>query len=107
MSTSIGFVTAKNEDEAESIAKALLDSRLAACCNIIPKIKSIYRWKGNVESSEEALLIIKTQKGFEEQAINKIKAVHSYEVPAIEFIEVKNENPDSVNWIQEETRQTE
>jgi len=101
--TVLGFVTAKDEKEAEKIATALVENGLAACCNIVPRVKSIYRWKNNVERAAEAMIMIKTKKGLVEKAVKKIKSLHSYEVPAIEFVDIAGGNPDSFAWIKDET----
>jgi periplasmic divalent cation tolerance protein len=98
-----GFATAEDEKEAESIAKALLGKKLAACCNIIPNVKSDFWWKGKLEKAEEVLLIIKTRKGLADEVIEEIKSVHSYEVPAIEFLDISKGNPDFLKWIEDET----
>jgi periplasmic divalent cation tolerance protein len=107
MSTSIGFLTTKDEKEAEKIANSLVENGLAACCNIVPSVKSIYRWKNNVEEANESMVIIKTKQELVEKAVRKIKSEHSYEIPAVEFINVENGNPDSLDWIQEATRKQE
>lgn len=100
----LGIVAAKDEKEAGRIAGRLLEKRLAACCNIIPAIKSSYWWKGRIESSSEAMLIIKTKKQLADDVIAEVKAAHSYEVPAIDFINVIKANKDCVRWMKEVTK---
>ncbi len=95
----------KDAKEAESIAKMLLDKKLVACCNIIPDVKSMFLWKGKIENANESLLIIKTKKGLVGKVTKKIKSTHSYEVPAIEFIEISEGSSDFLRWIDEETKQ--
>jgi periplasmic divalent cation tolerance protein len=57
--TSIGYVTARDRGEAEKIAKCLLKKRLIACANIIPEVRSLYRWKGRLNDGKETLIMIK------------------------------------------------
>lgn len=97
------FVACKNSKEARKIAKALLHKRLAACANIIPKVESHYRWKGKIENAGEALLILKTRKKLRAKVEKEIKKLHSYELPAIEFIEAKA-GKEIEKWIGTETK---
>lgn len=98
------YVTAKNEEEATKIATHLLTKRLIACANMF-KIKSLYWWKGNIESDDEVALIMKTRMGNKENIISEVKAVHSYEVPCIEFLPIEDGNPDYLEWIKKETKE--
>ncbi len=118
MKTVAGFITCANTKEAQKIAQALLRKRLAegnfpkaflqkqkrliACANILPKIESHYWWKGRMQKSSEALLIIKTRKSLMKKIIKEIKALHSYELPVIEFFETKV-NREAKCWIERET----
>ena len=61
------FITAPNEDEAALIARSLVESRLAACANIIRNIRSIYTWQGNIQDDSEVLMMVKTRKGLSSQ----------------------------------------
>ena len=96
------YVTAKDEEEARKIANHLLKKRLIACANMF-KIKSLYWWKGNIESDDEVALIMKTQRSNKESIISEVKAIHSYEVPCIEFLPIEDGNPDYLEWIKNET----
>jgi len=99
-----GLVTTKDAKEAESIANVLLDKRLVACCNIIPNIKSMFRWKGKIENASESLLIIKTKEKLMDMVIEEIKSAHSYDVPAIEFMKISKGSNDFLEWINKETK---
>ena len=93
------------EEEAQTIAKMLLNNRLVACANIIPKMKSLYWWKNKIQEDEEVFMMLKTKPELELEVINKIKENHSYEIPAIFAIsstEIINE--EYLNWLIEETR---
>jgi len=74
------LVTAGNTEEAELIATTVVTERLAACCNMIPAIKSIYQWKGEICRDEEILLIMKTPRTKFETLRKRVVALHSYEV---------------------------
>ena len=73
--------TAGSEQEAHKIAHILVKRRLAACVNILPQIQSIYRWKGEIESAQEWLLLIKTRADKFPAVRDAIGELHSYEVP--------------------------
>lgn len=77
------FVTAKNSEEAEKIAKALVENGAAACVNIVPDVLSIYSWKGSVEREQETLMIIKSRVDSLERTMELVESMHSYEVPEI------------------------
>jgi periplasmic divalent cation tolerance protein len=77
----IVVTTAASRDEAESIAGRLVEERLAACVNLLPGLTSIYRWKGEVETAGELLLIIKTTAANLEPLESALRRLHSYEIP--------------------------
>ena len=97
----LGFITCKDRSEAKKIIQRLLLKRMVACGNIIPSIESHYWWKGKMESSKETMLLVKTTKEKVERIIVEAKRIHSYDLPAIEFIRVaKNENKLD-KWVKE------
>jgi periplasmic divalent cation tolerance protein len=94
------LVTCANSAEANRIARAVVEARLAACVNILPgNVMSVYRWKGKVESVKERLLLIKTSRKRLEKLRLMVKQLHSYDVP--EFIAVKIEagSSDYLAWL--------
>lgn len=95
----IVFVTTADSGEAKSIAYELLNSKLAACVNIIPMVKSIYWWQSKIEESEESLLIIKSEDNLLEKVVIKIKSIHSYDVPEIIAVKVIGGSKDYLEWI--------
>ena len=91
-------------EEARQIAQALVERRLAACVNILPQVESIYRWKGEVETAPEWLLVIKTLAGVFDQLRETIAKLHSYEVPECIEIEITEGSAAFLNWIEESVR---
>jgi periplasmic divalent cation tolerance protein len=89
---------------ADEIADAILKDRLAACVNILSGVKSKYWWDDKISTDSESLLIIKTRDDLLDDLISRIKQVHSYDVPEIIALEIKEGNTDYLNWIAEETR---
>jgi len=71
------------EAEAEKLARALVESRLAACVNLVRGARSIYRWKGEIESAEEVLLVIKTSRECFADLREAVEKLHPYEVPEL------------------------
>jgi periplasmic divalent cation tolerance protein len=100
----IVLTTAGSPQEAEKIARALVDRRLAACVNVVPQIQSIYRWKGKMEQETEWLLIIKTRLKAFDSVRDTIKELHSYELPECIMLEISDGSAPYLNWIEENTR---
>ena len=95
------LTTAGSEAEARKIAQSLVERRLAACVNIVPRIQSVYRWQGKVEQAEEFLLLIKTSKPREGQVRVAITELHSYELPECIAISVASGSAEYLKWIEE------
>ena len=100
----IVLTTAGSPQEAEKIARALVERRLAACVSIVPQIQSVYRWKDKIEQETEWLLIIKTKGNVFESVADAIKELHSYELPECVMLEVDSGSERYLNWIRENTR---
>jgi periplasmic divalent cation tolerance protein len=79
----VALSTAGSEEEGARIARALIDQRLAACVNLVPQLRSIYRWKGSVCDENEWLLVIKTQRRLLTRLSRALQELHSYEVPEL------------------------
>lgn len=92
-----------DEASAENLAKILVDSRLAACVNCLPRVRSIYRWKGAVEQASETTLLIKTIAGRYSELEAAILQHHPYEVPEIIAIPPSTGWTPYLSWIVEET----
>jgi periplasmic divalent cation tolerance protein len=99
----VAYVTAPGEEEAEKIARDLVENRLAACVNIVKNMRSIYRWQGKVEDEAEVLLIIKTRRALFGRLVEKVKQLHDYSVPEIIALPVVEGSRDYLKWLGEET----
>ncbi|TFG23153.1 MAG: divalent-cation tolerance protein CutA [Promethearchaeota archaeon] len=97
------LVTVPNIEEAQRIAKILVEEKLAACVNIVRNIISWYHWKGKVENDEEQLLIIKTSEVKADLIIKKINEIHSYEVPECIGLPIEKGSGPYLDWIKENT----
>jgi periplasmic divalent cation tolerance protein len=95
----IVFSTANSEQEARKIAHALVDRKLAACVNIVPQIESVYRWRGQVESAKEWLLLIKTTGEKFPAVQDAIRELHSYELPECIAVRINDGSAEYLQWI--------
>jgi periplasmic divalent cation tolerance protein len=93
------LTTCSSLEEARHIAQALVERRLAACANIVPNVESIYRWKGEVESSSEALLVIKTTADAFERLRAAVNELHTYDVPECIALEISDGSEHYLDWI--------
>jgi periplasmic divalent cation tolerance protein len=95
------FTTVAEAAEAEKISRALVERRLAACVNILPHIRSIYRWQGKVEEAAEILLLIKTTAAQFPAVRDAIRELHSYAVPECISLPIDAGSPDYLKWLAE------
>ncbi len=93
------YCTTANVEEAKTIARTVVEKQLAACCNIIPSVSSVYCWKGEVKESSEVLLLIKTTQKMYEQLEKEIKMIHSYSVPEIIANQIDTGSAAYFDWI--------
>ena len=98
------LVTCGSEEEALSIARTLVEERLAACVNLVSPVRSIYRWEGKIWDEKEWLLIIKTQKQRFEELERKVKSLHSYSVPEIIGLPIIEGSSSYLYWLKETTQ---
>ena len=89
--------------EAEAAGAALVEAGLAACVNILPGVRSVYRWQGAVERATETVMIVKTRAVRAEAVAIAIKARHPYDTPAIVVVPVAGGEPGYLAWIASET----
>jgi periplasmic divalent cation tolerance protein len=97
-------VTIDEIDKAASMARTILEQRLAACVNIVPQIRSIYTWKGEIHDEHEVLMLIKTRNELFDDLKEAVKNLHPYEVPEIIALNIEKGLPDYLNWIHETTK---
>ncbi len=100
---SIVLITAGTEEEAARIGLTLVEERLAACANLVPRIRSIYRWKGKICDEQEFLIIVKTRTSLFQELEKRVRGLHSYEVPEIICFPVADGLPQYLEWVQGET----
>lgn len=91
--------TASSAREAKKIARNLVDARLAACVNVVPGMRSFYRWKGKIEDTAEWLLVIKSSRGRFEALRTALEKLHSYEVPEVIALSVIDGAKNYLNWM--------
>ncbi len=96
----IVLTTSGNKEEAEKIAKTLVERQLAACVNIVGPITSIYRWKGKIETSDEFMLLIKTTEDAFEPLKSAIRELHSYELPEVIELGISRGEGKYLGWIE-------
>nr|VFJ73385.1 MAG: divalent cation tolerance protein [Candidatus Kentron sp. FW] len=105
----IVFCTCPTPDVARTIARALVEARLAACVNIVPGIQSVYRWQGKIEEDNELLMVIKTHQRRIIELQQAIRDRHPYETPEIISLPIDTGIPEYLAWLDgaTDTEQTE
>lgn len=99
MAARLILTTAGSQREARKIARALIDRKLAACVNVIPRIESTYRWKGKVETAREWLLVVKTTKARAKAVETAIRELHSYDVPECIVVPIAGGSKAYLEWL--------
>ena len=105
MDTRLAITNCTDEETANRIALAVVEAQLAACVNILPRVQSIYRWQGAVESAVEVPLLIKTTAAAYPALEAAIRERHPYDVPEIIALPITAGLPAYLNWLAAETRQ--
>ena len=93
------LTTAGSAQEARKLARALVERRLAACVNVVPRIESVYRWQGKVESAREWLLVVKTTRARVKAVQAAIRELHSYDLPECIAIAIDAGSPAYLKWL--------
>lgn len=97
------FVTCGTRDEAQGIARALVEEGLAACVNILDGCTSVYRWKGEVRSDQEFVLLVKTQRDLADRVCSRVEDHHSYEMPCVVVLPLAGGSSRFLEWIRTAT----
>jgi periplasmic divalent cation tolerance protein len=96
------YTTFPSADEAKKAGRVLVERHLAACVNVFPPITAVYEWEGNVEEGVEAAMIVKTTNARSAEALDEIKRLHPYSVPARVVLPVIGGGTDFLSWIAEQ-----
>ena len=97
----IVFVTCESVEQAGAIAETVVTERLAACVNVLPGIRSCYFWDGKLTWSTEVLLLLKTTRGRFKDLQQRVKSLHSYEVPEIVAVSIEDGFEKYIGWIEQ------
>ena len=93
------LVTAPSAEEAARLARALVEEKLAACGNVLPGVRSIYRWQDRICDESEALLLLKVPQQRFAELRDRVVALHPYEVPEVVALEIRDGNEKYIDWI--------
>jgi periplasmic divalent cation tolerance protein len=99
------LVTASKLTEAKKIARHLVDSKLAACVNILPLVQSIYRWQGKVADEKEFLMFIKSTRDLFPELTAAVLTLHSYTTPEIVCLPIVDGLPEYLQWVGDSVKQ--
>lgn len=100
------YITTESSEQAERIGRTLVEERLAACVNILPSMRSIYQWQGQLEMASEAVLLAKTRQSLAEALLARVKTLHSYDVPCAVVLPIQGGLPQFLSWLEAETSAT-
>jgi len=103
MGISLIYMTAANREQASALARSLVESRLAACANLMDGVTSTYWWEGKVVEEQEVVIIAKTRADLVEALIAQVKAEHSYACPCVVAVPITTGNADFLAWVAAET----
>jgi periplasmic divalent cation tolerance protein len=98
------FMTARSVRQGATIGRALVETGLAACVNLVPGVRSIFRWAGKVVQEREVLVVVKTRAAHFDQLAVEVKRLHSYEVPELIAIRIEDGSADYLDWLWESTQ---
>jgi len=105
ISPRILYITTGNREEARKIGEFLVKEKLCACVNIISNMESVYWWEGEIQNDTECILLVKTTADFVETVTEKVKDLHSYDVPCVVSLPLSDEgNSDYLDWIEKMCR---
>lgn len=96
---SVLFMTAPDEEKAAEIARTLVDERMIACANIIPRVRSIYRWEGKIADEAEVLVVMKAPAADFKAIEARVKVLHPYTTPELISLDVREGLPAYLDWV--------
>jgi periplasmic divalent cation tolerance protein len=99
----VALTMAPDRETAATLARTLVNERLAACVNVVPGAESFYRWEGRIQEDAEVLLIIKTQEARTEALASRIKALHPYDLPEVLVLPAIGGSTAYLQWVEAET----
>ena len=102
-STFVVLVTAPIGRASRTLADEMVRRRVAACVNIVPRVRSVYRWNGKVETAPECLLVMKTRRGRVKALIQAVRALHPYKIPEVLALPVQDGFEPYLKWVRAET----
>lgn len=94
------FTTFANADDAARVVRALVDERLIACGNILPGVRSLYRWEGKVEDQPEVMVVMKTRKQDWTALMSRLHDLHSYQTPECVAVRIASGAPRYMAWLE-------
>lgn len=97
------YTTIDSQEKAEAMAAVLVGQRLAACVNILPGMRSVYRWEGRIETGAEVVMLVKTRRSLAEAVMAAIRDNHHYQTPALMVLPIEAGSPDYFRWLMTET----
>lgn len=100
------LITAPSEDAAVTIARTLVEEHLAACANIVPGVRSVYRWEGKIEDAREVLIIVKSKTTLFDELRQRVLSLHPYTVPEVIEIDLRRGHPAYMEWMLRNMRAT-
>jgi periplasmic divalent cation tolerance protein len=98
------LITTPTLKDARAIGKKLVEEKLAACANIVPRVESIFFWQGRIHQQREALMIVKTRRAAFGRLVKRVKSLHRYSVPEIIAWSIGRGSKEYLRWIRESTR---
>ena len=99
------YVTAQDVAEATRMGRTLVQERLAACANVLPGMTSVYEWQGELCESAEAVLVLKTRASLAGAAAERVRALHSYDVPCVVTLPIVGGNGEFLQWVVRQTNE--
>lgn len=97
------LVTVPSREEADKIARRVVEDRLAACVNIVPQVRSLFTWEGKLSQEDEVLLVMKSRRSRFPELADTVKELHSYSVPEIIAVPILEGTADYLHWIADVT----